>query len=142
MEQFTSESIVRVRYQETDQMGVVYYANYLVWFEIGRTDYIRHFGISYRKLEELGLLLPVVDVQCRFLQPACYDDEISISTCLDAHNGSKLIFAYEIKRKPDQRLLARGSTTHLWTDRSLKRMNIKRKYPELYEKLKRAEAII
>jgi len=134
-----SESIVRVRYQETDQMGVVYHANYLVWFEIGRTDYIRKFGITYRKLEELGLLLPVVDVQCRFIQPACYDDEVSIYTRISAHNGSKLTFTYEAKRQPDKLLLAKGSTTHLWTDRSMKRINIKRKYPEIYEKLKQPE---
>lgn len=138
MSPYTSESVIRVRYQETDQMGVVYHTNYLVWFEIGRTDYIRHFGISYRKLEEWGLLLPVVDVQCRYLQPARYDDEISIYTHLSAYNGSKLTFSYEAKRKNDQLILAKGTTTHLWTDRSMKRVNIKRKYPEIYEKLKGA----
>ncbi len=136
MRPYISESTIRVRYQETDQMGVVYHANYLIWFEVGRTDYIRHFGLTYRKLEELGLLLPVVDVQCRFLQPARYDDEILIHTWMEAHNGSKLVFAYEARRKEDQELLTRGSTTHLWTMKTMKRINIRRTHPEIFDRLK------
>lgn len=136
MDSYRSESTIRVRYQETDQMGIVYHANYLVWLEIGRTDYIRQFGLTYRDLEELGLLLPVVDVQCRFLQPARYDDEIIIVTSLVMHNGSKLVFNYVAKRKKDNQLLARGSTTHLWTTKEMKRINIRRTHPEIYEKLK------
>lgn len=136
MNPYISESSVRVRYQETDQMGIVYHANYLVWFEIGRTDYIRQLGFSYRKLEELGLLLPVVDVHCRFLQPARYDDELLIHTSIKAHNGSKLVFYYEAKRKKDQQLLARGSTTHLWTTKTMKRVNIRQTHSDIYKKLK------
>lgn len=135
MDSYRSESTIRVRYQETDQMGIVYHANYLVWFEIGRTDYIRNLGLTYRGLEEIGLLLPVVDVQCRFLQPARYDDEIVIITSIETHNGSKLAFFYEAKRKKDNQLLAKGSTTHLWTTKEMKRINIRRTHPEIYEKL-------
>lgn len=139
MNPYISESLIRVRYQETDQMGVVYHANYLIWFEIGRTDYIRHLGMTYRALEERGLLLPVVDVQCRFLQPARYDDEVVIQTQISIHNGSKLVFSYEAKRKEDQTLLAKGTSTHLWTDRAMKRVNIRQRYPDIYEKLKVGE---
>lgn len=135
MNSYISKSLLKVRYQETDQMGVVYHANYLVWFEIGRTDYIRQFGYSYGELEEIGLLLPVVEVYSRYLQPARFEDEILIYTQMDKHTGSKLVFTYQVKRKSDQQLLVKGSTTHLWTTRTMKRVNIRTKYPEIYHRL-------
>ena len=73
---------LRVRYQETDQMGVVYYANYLTWFEIGRTEFVRHFGTTYREIEAKGLLLPVVDAECSYLSPARYDDRVAVCTTI------------------------------------------------------------
>lgn len=130
-----TESEIRVRYQETDQMQVVYHANYLVWFEIGRTDFIRQFGLTYQTLEKQGLLLPVVDLKCRYLQPAQYDDEVIIFTKMFEISGSKLVFHYEARRKHDQQLLAKGETTHLWTNPQMKRVHLRREYPELYERL-------
>lgn len=132
---FVTESLIRVRYQETDQMQVVYHANYLVWFEIGRTDYIRHFGLTYQKLEEQGLFLPVVDLKCRYLQPAQYDDEVLIFTKVFEVTGSKLVFRYQAKGKHDQQLLAKGETTHLWTNQQMKRVHLHRENPELYKRL-------
>jgi acyl-CoA thioester hydrolase len=136
-EQVRTESVLRVRYQETDQMGVVYHSNYLVWFEVGRTDWIRQFGWSYREFEERGLLLPVVEVQCKYIRPARYDDEVVVRTELDSFSGGKLVFRYEVVRKEDEQLLVTGRSVHLWVNREMKRTNIKRAFPELYELLGR-----
>jgi acyl-CoA thioester hydrolase len=129
------ETSVRVRYKETDQMGVVHHTNYIVWFEVGRTDLLRQLGLSYRDLEGRGILLPVVDLSCRYVEAARYDDEIRILTRIADLTPGKIIFSYEIRRKPDDAKLARGSTTHLWVSREMKRMNIQRSHPELYEML-------
>jgi acyl-CoA thioester hydrolase len=129
------ETSVRVRYKETDQMGVVHHTNYIVWFEVGRTDLLRRLGLSYRDLEARGILLPVVDLSCRYAEAARYDDEIRVLTRIAALNPGKIVFSYEIRRKSDDVRLARGTTTHLWVNREMKRMNIRRTYPELYEML-------
>lgn len=129
------ETSVRVRYKETDQMGVVHHTNYIVWFEVGRTDLLRQLGLTYRDLESRGILLPVVDLSCRYAEAARYDDEIRILTRIADLNPGKIVFSYEILRKEDHTRLARGTTTHLWVNREMKRMNIQRAYPELYEML-------
>ena len=109
----------RVRYAETDQMSVVYYANYLVWFEIGRTDYCRQCGFAYRDMEkEDGLCIIVAEARCRYKAPARYDDDIEVRTCLKEVRRRVLTFNYEIYRKPDDELLAEGETVHVITDLS------------------------
>lgn len=109
----------RVRYAETDQMSVVYYANYLVWFEIGRTDYCRQRGFAYRDMEkEDGLCIIVAEARCRYKAPARYDDEIEVRTCLKEVRRRVLVFDYEIYRRPDDELLAEGETVHVITDLS------------------------
>lgn len=109
-------SRLRVRYAETDQMGVVYHANYLVWMEIGRTDYCRACGCTYREMEAGGLRLVVADVRVRYLSPARYDDEIQVVTRLLALRSRQVIFGYDIRRVADDTRLATGETTHLPTD--------------------------
>jgi len=90
----------RVRYQETDQMGVVYHANYLNWFEIGRTEMIRELGFSYREMEEAGALLPVVDLDVKYHQPARYDDQITVFTRMIDFSPLRIHYAYEVRRMP------------------------------------------
>jgi acyl-CoA thioester hydrolase len=125
---------VRVRYAETDQMGIVYYANYLVWFELGRVDVLRSLGLAYSRLEsDHGCLLPVIEARCRYRSPARYDDEILIETRPAMLRGSVLKFAYGIYRKPDQKgkereLLAEGETTHVVCDDQLQRKPLPEKY--------------
>src|SRR5687767_3498 len=99
---------VRVRYAETDRMGVVYYANYLVWFEVGRTEWLRQVGWSYREMEEDGVTLPVIAVQCEYRQPARYDDEIEIRTRASALSPVRVKFDYELVRDVDATVLAEG----------------------------------
>ena len=112
-----STSRVRVRYAETDKMGVVYYANYLVWFEVGRTDLLRQAGWSYREIEAEGYSLPVVEVACAYRQPARYDDELEVRTEGALVSPVRAEFAYEIVRADDQVTLATGRTMHASLDR-------------------------
>jgi len=115
---------VRVRYAETDQMGIVYYANYYVWFEIGRVELLRALGLSYRALEiDHGCILPVIESTCRYRSPARYDDDILIETRPALLRGSVLKFAYRILRKEadgaEPTLLAEGETVHVVCDPQL-----------------------
>ena len=103
---------VRVRYADTDQMGVVYYANYLVWFEVGRTEWLRESGWSYREMEQAGISLPVIEAHCEYRQPARYDDEIEIRTEARVLTPVRIRFDYEARRTADETLSATGHTVH------------------------------
>jgi acyl-CoA thioester hydrolase len=122
---------VRVRYAETDQMGIVYYANYLVWFEIGRVELLRSMGLAYSQLEtEHECILPVVEATCRYRSPARYDDEILIETRPSMLRGSVIKFAYRIVRKANQELLAEGETVHVVCDDRLHRKSLPPHYAD------------
>ncbi|MEK8126782.1 thioesterase family protein [Paenibacillus filicis] len=129
---------IRVRYQETDQMGVVYHANYLTWLEVGRTEMIRELGISYESLETRGLLLPVVEADLKFRQPARYDDLVTVHTRLESFSHLRLHFAYEVKRGPE--LLVSAGTRHVWVNRSWKPVRIDREAADLYALLEQTAA--
>ena len=112
----SSVSTIRVRYAETDKMGVVYYANYLVWFEVGRADLLRSLGWSYREMELAGVSLPVIDAQCTYQRPARYDDEIEIRTEGRLLSPVRMEFEYAVIRKEDQTIAATGKTVHAALD--------------------------
>jgi acyl-CoA thioester hydrolase len=132
----TSEVRLRVRYAETDQMGVVYYSNFLVWFEIGRVELLRQLGFDYKTMEiEDDCFIPVVEANCRYKSPARYDDELIIVTHVAGVRGAILKFHYRVVRVRDQQLLAEGATTHVVTDRTL----IKRTLPEKYARALKRE---
>jgi acyl-CoA thioester hydrolase len=123
------ETKVRVRYAETDQMGVVYHSNYVIWFEVGRVELLRQLGFTYREMEgQDGILLAVADLRCRFKQPARYDDLLCIRTRLLNVRGSLVHFGYEILRDEDGLLLAEGETMHLVLDREMRRRSLPQKY--------------
>lgn len=109
-------SSYRVIYGDTDQMGVVYYANYLRWFEMGRTELLRQIGAPYSAVERRGLFFPVSEVSCRYLRSARFDDEIAVETVLQALGRATLVFAYKITRKNDNVLLVEGWTRHACLD--------------------------
>src|SRR5215831_15957407 len=109
------ETPVRVRYAETDRMGIVYHAHYIVWFEIGRTDYCREAGEPYRAMEDSGLWILVTAVDCRYRRPARYDDALRVRTWLSELASRGLAFRYEIVDEGN-RLLAEGSTRHVFAD--------------------------
>ncbi|ARF69144.1 thioesterase [Paenibacillus larvae subsp. pulvifaciens] len=135
------EHHLRVRYAETDTMGVVYHANYLIWLEVGRTEFIREMGYPYAKMEEQGLLLPVVETNLRYRRPAKYDDAITVYSRIESFTPSKIIFTYEIRRKaeaeqqnedPAGELLVTGTTVHVWINRSWNPVRIDKEAPELF----------
>jgi acyl-CoA thioester hydrolase len=103
---------LRVTYAEVDKMGRVYYANYLKWFEVGRAEFIRARGKSYKDLEESGLLMPVIEAYARYREPAVYDDMVEIRTGVASVDQVRCKFAYRIKRKLDEVLLVEGYTVH------------------------------
>ncbi len=118
--EMTAEHRIRVRYAETDQMGVVYHANYLIWFEIGRVELIRQLGLDYRTMEqEEGVAIAVVEVNIRYRAPARYDDELLIRTHIAGVRGSVIRFGYKLHRAADDQLLAEGTTTHVCVDKSM-----------------------
>ncbi|MEW5978128.1 MAG: thioesterase family protein [Acidobacteriota bacterium] len=110
---------IRVRYAETDQMGVAYYANYLVWFEVGRVEYCRHRGLRYRDFERsFGSYLAVAESYCRYHAPASYDDLLLIQTRLESLRRRMMTFQYEIRKQEDGLLIAEGRTVHVLLDKS------------------------
>ncbi len=138
---------IRVRYAETDAMGVVYYANYLVWFELGRTDWIRAHGMSYRELEDAGILLPVIEAHCAYKASARYDDLVRLETRVVALSPARVSFAYRATRTDaatgtatdagtdgGETLLAEGRTAHVFLTREgrIARLN---RHPRLWRAL-------
>ena len=126
------ETEVRVRYAETDQMGVVYHANYLIWFEIGRSEFCRARGFSYRDMEEKdNALLVVAESYCRYKSPAYYEDVLTVRTNVGEVRSRSIRFVYEIYRPSDDTLLADGETLHLVTDENKKVRSLPEGYKEM-----------
>ncbi len=130
---FVAENRVRVRYAETDQMGVVYHSNYFIWFEIGRVELMRQLGFPYRDIEQNdGLFIAVADARCRYKAPARYDDEVIVRTHLKNVRESLVNFGYEVVRAGDGTLLAEGETTHIVTDKQMKPARLPEKYLQAF----------
>jgi acyl-CoA thioester hydrolase len=111
-----STSTIRVRYAETDQMGIAHHAEYLTWFEVGRTDLLRQSGMTYREMEADGVRLPVIGASVRYLRPAFYDDVLEVRTELTEFRGARMGFTYEVRRPGTEGPLATGSTEHATVD--------------------------
>ena len=128
----TSTSRVRVRYAETDKMGVAYYANYLVWFEVARADLLRSLGWSYREMEHAGLSLPVIEAHCEYHRPARYDDELEIMTTGRLLSPVRMEFSYEVRRAADGLVAASGKTVHAALDNSGKPCRLPSRIREVF----------
>lgn len=127
------ESRVRVRYSETDQMGIVYYANYFVWMEVGRVDYCSSAGFEYRDMErDDGALLAVTEAKCIYRAPARFHDEIRLLTCVTESRSRTIRFSYEMRRVADNVLLATGETLHTVCDREGKTIRLPEKYRQFF----------
>jgi len=146
------QHLIRVLYQDTDQMAVAHHGNYVGWFEIGRTEMMRAVGIAYKKMESLGLLLPVVDMNIHYHRPARYDECLAIYTKITTYSAVRLEFSYEVRKvddvqsasnRPQDRqfevpigeLLASGSTLHMWLNNKWKPARIDKAAPEVFELL-------
>ena len=131
-----NETTVRVRYKDTDQMGVAYYANYFVWFEVGRCEYFRELGMSYRDLEQNEILLPVIEAFCKYKNPARYDDLLLIKTGLKFLEDVKLGFYYEIFHRERGELLAFGETVHAFVNKKGKPIVLRKHNPIFWRIMK------
>jgi acyl-CoA thioester hydrolase len=128
-----TETRLHVRYAETDQMGVVYYANYLVWMEVGRVALCKALGFNYRDMEqEDGVLLAVAEANCRYRAPARFDDEVIVKTWIEEASTRMATFAYEMRLAGSGRVLATGHTRHLFVDREMRRARLPEKYHAMF----------
>lgn len=122
---------IKVRYAETDSMGIVYYANYLVWFEVGRTEYLLAKGMDYRDVEKEGLFMAVVEAHCVYKAPARYGETVAIATWPSEVKNSSLKFCYRVTRQGEEKTLAEGWTVHVLIDKDLRPKKIPDKIREL-----------
>jgi acyl-CoA thioester hydrolase len=128
-----NETRIRVRYAETDQMGVVYHANHFIWFEVGRVELLRQLGFSYKNMEaEDDCFIAVVDARCRYKAPVHYDDQVVIRTYLKHVREKVIHFGYELFRAEDNRLLAEGETTHIVADAQMRPRKLPEKYMQVF----------
>jgi acyl-CoA thioester hydrolase len=133
----TGETKLRVRYAETDNMGVVYHSNFAIWFEVGRVELMRQLGLEYRTMEkDDNCHIPVVDLRVRYKAPALYDDEIVVRTRIANARQSLLHFTYEVLRAGDQTLLATGETMHIIVDDKFQRRSLPEKYLKAFAPLR------
>jgi len=133
VEKPSAETRIRVRYAETDQMGVVYYANYLIWMEVGRVELCRACGFHYRDMErEDGILLAVAEANCRYLSPARFDDEVVIRTWIESAHRRVVTFGYEMRLGADDRKLATGHTKHIFLGTDFRPAKLPEKYLEMF----------
>ncbi len=138
VQQGYAEARVRVRYAETDQMGVVYHANYLVWFEVGRVEFIRQIGLDYKTMEqEEGALIAVIEAKARYKAPARYDDELAVRTRLAGVRGGIVRFGYQVVRVADEVVLCEGETVHMVVGRDMKRRAMPERYAEAFRAVSR-----
>lgn len=133
-----NSTTIRVRYKETDQMGVVYNGNYFTWFEIGRVEFLRNLGIRYLDLEKMGVYTAVAEAYCKYIKPARYDEEVVIKTKIRRLTNVRIEFEYSLYRKEDNELLATGYTVHAFVDKNIKPINFRKEHEEIWKLLEEA----
>ena len=122
------------RYQETDMMGIIHHSVYPVWFEAARTELIKACGYSYSSLEKLGIMLPLISLHTEYIKPAFYEDEITVRSRLSVLTKIRLSVSYEVFRENDfDRIICKGNTSHVFTNKDLRPINIQKVFPEVYE---------
>lgn len=127
---------IKVRYAETDAMAIVHHANYYIYFEVAREDLIRESGISYKELEDLGIMMPLVETQCRYMEAAKYDDDLTIEASIGEITPIKVTIKYVVRRDLDNKILAKGSTLQTFVDsNTFKIINLKNAKAEVWNKL-------
>lgn len=133
----SSDIRITVRYAETDQMGIVHHSNYPIWYEASRTEFIKKIGLPYSKVEEMGAMLPLLELHCKYIGSARYEDEVVVRAFVKEMSPVRITFRYEVFMEKDGQsiLINTGETMHAWTNRQLKPVNLKKFKPEIYELL-------
>lgn len=130
-----SETRLVVRYAETDRMGIVHHSNYPVWYEAGRTDFIKQAGVPYSRMEEGGILLPLIELRCCYKSFSLYEDEIIVRTRIKDMTPTRITFSYEVLRNNEPEPINTGETMHVYTNKDLKPVNLKKHAPEIFQLL-------
>lgn len=131
-----SQTTIIVRYAETDQMGIAHHSHYPVWYEAARTDFIKRIGLTYTEMEHMGILLPLTELNCRYLGAVYYEDDLLVETRLTVLRRVKMTFAYTITRRDGDQILNEGRTVHGIVDRSMRPLNLAASHPQLFEQLR------
>ena len=134
---YINETKLKVRYVETDQMGIVHHSNYYAWFEVGRTEYITEIGMTYKEMEEKSIMLPVVESSCRYMEGAKNEDLLIIQTFIKELNGAKVIFNYNVVRATDGKILAKGSTIHAFVNEKFRIINLKKTNTDIWSRFQK-----
>lgn len=129
-----SETEIVVRYAETDKMGIAHHSVYPIWYEAARTEAIKKIGISYSKMESLGIMTPLAELNCKYLAPANYEDVLSVKVGISKLTPARVIFEYQVYNE-ENKLINTGSTMHAFVGKDLKPLNLKKLFPDLYEKM-------
>ena len=134
---YTSQTHITVRYSETDMMGIVHHSRYYPWFEQARTDFIKTTGITYSEMEKMGLMLPLTETNCKYLYGLTYEDEIIVTCTIERLTVARVDFVYEVFRLPEMKKMSEGRTKHGFIDNEFRPVNLKKNYPQLWEKLEK-----
>lgn len=127
------KEFIRPRYEETDQMGVIYHGNYITWFEQARSGFFRSLGYPYKQLEDEGFWIPVIEVGCKYFKPALYDEEVYVKTSIEKAGGVRIRLRYEVFNVKADELLVSGFTEHATTDQQLRPVSLKKKNKKIYD---------
>ncbi len=132
---YISETELTVRYSETDMMGIVHHSRYYPWFEIARGEFIKKIGLTYGEMENMGILLPLTETHCKYIQGLTYEDEVIIRCRIEKLSVARISFLYEVIRKKDMTKTSEGRTVHGFVDRNMRPINMKKDYQELWDKM-------
>ena len=132
-----SKSIVNVRYAETDKMGIVHHSVYPIWYELARTDLSKLAGFPYSKMEEEGLMTPLIELNCKYYSPAYYDDELVVTATVSKLTPARVVFYYEVFRRDQDKPINTGYTFHAIVNKEMKPVNTKKLFPKIYEAMEK-----
>ena len=132
-----SKSIVNVRYAETDKMGIVHHSVYPIWYELARTDLSKLAGFPYSKMEQEGLMTPLIELNCKYYNPAYYDDELVVTATVSKLTPARVVFYYEVFRKDQDKPINTGYTVHAIVNKEMKPVNTKKLFPKIYEAMEK-----
>lgn len=129
-----AETKIIVRYAETDKMGIAHHSVYPIWYEAARTESIKKIGISYSEMENLGIMTPLVELNCKYILPADYEDVLLVQVYITKVTPVRVVFEYKIYNEKDNSLINTGSTVHAFIGKNMKPLNLKKNFPDMYEK--------
>ncbi len=132
---YISKTELTVRYAETDMMGIVHHSRYYPWFEIARGEFIKKIGLTYSEMEKMGILLPLTETHCKYIQGLTYEDEVIITCSIEKLSVARIAFIYEVIRKKDMKKVSEGKTVHGFVDRDMRPINMKKDYSDLWDKM-------